>query len=161
LYGWTQRDLAERLEVDPVTVSRWERGVSAPRRAIARRLERLFEAASAAVAPRSRTDATAASTARRAGSVSRSAPATPSKPSSGSPPRPSPPTPPTRFEGIDELVRIVGLDRALDALRELALIGRAPAPVRFAADPTTRLREVEAALREQSELIARARIRRG
>jgi transcriptional regulator with XRE-family HTH domain len=137
LYGWTQRDLAERLEVDPVTVSRWERGISAPRRRIVRQLERLFEAASAKSEP--------------ARAARRGAP---------SPAEAAPLRAPSRFEGIDELVRIVGLDRALDALRELALLGRAPAPVKFADDPTTRLREVETAVREQSELIARARIRR-
>jgi len=30
-YGWTQRELADRLGTDSVTVSRWERGVSKPR----------------------------------------------------------------------------------------------------------------------------------
>ncbi|MEY8841796.1 helix-turn-helix transcriptional regulator, partial [Cribrihabitans sp. XS_ASV171] len=29
--GWTQLDLAERLGVDQGTISRWERGVEAPR----------------------------------------------------------------------------------------------------------------------------------
>jgi transcriptional regulator with XRE-family HTH domain len=29
--GWTQAELASRLGTDPVTVSRWERGVSHPR----------------------------------------------------------------------------------------------------------------------------------
>jgi transcriptional regulator with XRE-family HTH domain len=132
LHGWTQRELAERLEVDPITVSRWERGVSAPRRRVVRQLDRLLAAASSDTKTSDSDDAA---------------------------PRPANASP-SRFAGLDELVRIVGLDRALATLRELALLGHVRAPVKFAADPTTRLREVEAALREQSELIARARISR-
>jgi len=117
-----------------MTVSRWERGVSSPRRRIARHLDRLFAAAPATATARRPTTKTSAIT--------------------------PPPGAPSRFEGIDELVRIVGVNRALAALRELALIGRPPAPVELAVDPNVRLREVETALREQSELIVRARIRR-
>jgi hypothetical protein len=60
--------------------------------------------------------------------------------------------------GIDELVRIVGLDRARKALRREALLGRHPAPVVFPVDPTVRLRELESILRDQSDLISRAKI---
>lgn len=40
--GWTQADLARRLGTDPVTVSRWERGVSRPRPSALKRLAELF-----------------------------------------------------------------------------------------------------------------------
>jgi transcriptional regulator with XRE-family HTH domain len=39
--GWTQAELAERLGSDPVTVSRWERGVSSPRPSALLRLREL------------------------------------------------------------------------------------------------------------------------
>ncbi|MEX2458535.1 MAG: helix-turn-helix transcriptional regulator [Actinomycetota bacterium] len=39
--GWTQADLADRLGTDPVTVSRWERGVSRPRPSAQVRLQEL------------------------------------------------------------------------------------------------------------------------
>lgn len=121
--GWTQRELAENLEVDPMTVSRWERGLSSPRRGIRNRLDAL--AAQIPAKPREQN------------------------------PRP---TLSTR-ERIDELVRIVGLDAALHALRQIALLQRKRAPVHFVDDPNKRMREVEAALREQSALLARAKIR--
>lgn len=40
-YGWTQRDLADRLGTDAVTVSRWERGKSRPRPSAQSQLDRL------------------------------------------------------------------------------------------------------------------------
>jgi transcriptional regulator with XRE-family HTH domain len=40
-YGWTQADLAARIGTDAVTVSRWERGVSRPRRSAQIRLQEL------------------------------------------------------------------------------------------------------------------------
>lgn len=40
-HGWTQSDLAQRLGTDAVTVSRWERGVSRPRRSAVARLRAL------------------------------------------------------------------------------------------------------------------------
>lgn len=40
-HGWTQKELAEILGTDPVTVSRWERGKSQPRPSAATRLEKL------------------------------------------------------------------------------------------------------------------------
>ena len=106
-----------------MTVSRWERGLSSPRRAMRNRLDALIAQL-------------------------------PAKPREQSP-RPLL----SAHERIDELVRIVGLDAALLALRQLALLERKPAPVRFVDEPNKRMREVEAALREQSELIARAKIR--
>lgn len=39
--GWTQLQLAVELGTDPVTVSRWERGVAHPRPAAMRRLDAL------------------------------------------------------------------------------------------------------------------------
>ena len=59
---------------------------------------------------------------------------------------------------IDELVRFVGLESARRALRKMALLKRKPTPVRFLVDPATRLREVDAALREQTELMENAKI---
>lgn len=41
LRGWTQARMADELGTDPVTVSRWERGVAAPRRSAQRRLAEL------------------------------------------------------------------------------------------------------------------------
>lgn len=43
--GWTQADLARRLGTDPVTVSRWERGVTRPRPSARKRLRDLFDPA--------------------------------------------------------------------------------------------------------------------
>ena len=60
---------------------------------------------------------------------------------------------------IDELVRIVGLDRARGALRALALQSRTAEPIRFIVDPTERLRQLDDMLDEQRELIAAAEIR--
>jgi transcriptional regulator with XRE-family HTH domain len=40
-HGWTQAELAARLGTDAVTVSRWERGVSSPRRSAVVRLKEL------------------------------------------------------------------------------------------------------------------------
>ncbi len=59
---------------------------------------------------------------------------------------------------IDELIRFVGVEPARSALRKMALLRRKPTPVRFLVDPTIRLREVDAALREQAELIEHAKI---
>jgi transcriptional regulator with XRE-family HTH domain len=119
-YGWTQQQLGSRLGVDAVTISRWERGVSTPRRHLRRALEDLAvqtpEAASSSQMPAS-VDA-----------------------------------------GIDELVRIVGLNRARKVLRREALLGRNLAPVVFPVDPTVRLRELESVLRDQLDLISRAEI---
>jgi transcriptional regulator with XRE-family HTH domain len=42
--GWTQQQLAERLDVDAVTVSRWERGAVVPRRSVISAVERLWSA---------------------------------------------------------------------------------------------------------------------
>lgn len=39
--GWTQVELALRLGTDPVTVSRWERGISSPRPSAQIRLKEL------------------------------------------------------------------------------------------------------------------------
>ena len=39
--GWTQRQLAEHLGTDPVTISRWERGATKPRRSARARLAAL------------------------------------------------------------------------------------------------------------------------
>lgn len=46
--GWTQAELAQRLGTDPVTVSRWERGTSAPRPSAIMQLAR-FEGTSSDV----------------------------------------------------------------------------------------------------------------
>jgi transcriptional regulator with XRE-family HTH domain len=40
--GWTQRDLADEIGTDAVTISRWERGVTHPRPAVTRRLSELI-----------------------------------------------------------------------------------------------------------------------
>ncbi|MFQ5477599.1 MAG: multiprotein-bridging factor 1 family protein [Candidatus Binatia bacterium] len=126
--GWTQRDLAEQLDVDPMSVSRWERGLSQPRRAMHDRLWALFD---------EMPTTTAAQRHRVAPSLGLRVLAS---------------------ERIDELVRAVGLDPALRALREIALLARKPPSVRFADEPTKRMREVEDALREQSALIAHTKI---
>jgi transcriptional regulator with XRE-family HTH domain len=115
-YGWTQQQLGSRLGVDAVTISRWERGVSTPRRHLRRALENLAEAPSST---------------QMSASID---------------------------SGIDELVRIVGLDRARKALRREALLGRHPALVVFPVDPTVRLRELESILHDQWDLISRAEI---
>ncbi len=112
-----------------MTVSRWERGLSRPRRAARAAIAALRGAAGAGPA----------------GSAARPA----AQPGGGHT---------SGQTAIDELVRIVGLEPALRALRRLVLLRTAPVPVRFPVDPATRLREVETALREQRELIARARI---
>jgi transcriptional regulator with XRE-family HTH domain len=38
--GWTQADMARELDVQLMTVSRWERGVAEPRATTRRRVER-------------------------------------------------------------------------------------------------------------------------
>ncbi len=119
--GWTQRDLAEHLEVDPMTVSRWERGLSHPQRAVAQRLQTLLET---------------------------------TKPESAKSAIPT-----ERFKELMELGRAIGIDSALRALREIALLARKPVPVRFVDEPSKRLREVEAALVQQRALMARAKLR--
>jgi hypothetical protein len=60
--------------------------------------------------------------------------------------------------GIDELVRTIGLERARMALRRRALLDRAPTRVEFPVDPATRLRELDAALKDQTDLISRSKI---
>ena len=57
-HGLTQRDLARRLRVDPVTISRWETGVRSPDkhsmerlRRVARRLEQGNPTASGVAVP--------------------------------------------------------------------------------------------------------------
>jgi transcriptional regulator with XRE-family HTH domain len=42
-HGWTQADLAARLGTDPVTVSRWERGLTSPRPSAQLRLGELAD----------------------------------------------------------------------------------------------------------------------
>ncbi len=115
-YGWTQQRLAEYLEVDTATVSRWERGLTRPRRGVRAAIERL-----------------------RTG--------TPTEAANDS-----------ADPSINELVRILGTEPARRALRRLVLQKQKPAQVEFPVDPSARLHELETLLREQSELIARARI---
>lgn len=112
----TQAQLAAVLDVDAVTVSRWERGVASPRRRHLALMEKL-----------------------------RSEPGVGEGRISDDP-------------SIDELIRFVGVEPARSALRKMALLRRKPTPVRFLVDPTIRLREVDAALREQAELIEHAKI---
>ena len=114
-YGWSQQDLARRLRVDAMTVSRWERGLSRPRRALRARIESLSTASPSLV---SAADEAA----------------------------------------IMELVRLVGANPALRALRKLVLLMRAPKRIDFPVDPADRLREVERALAEQRDLVARAEV---
>ncbi len=127
--GWTQRDLADHLDVDPVSVSRWERGLSRPRRGLRDRLRVLLVKMPTTTAPLRRPTEAALS------------------------PRVS------TSERVDELVRSVGLNAALHALREIVLLSREPTALRFVDDPTKRMREVEAALSEQSALIKCAKIK--
>ena len=49
--GWTQLELAQRLQVTPVTVYNWERGRTEPRLAQFRRLARTFGVRMDAIAP--------------------------------------------------------------------------------------------------------------
>ena len=49
--GWTQLELAHRLQVTPVTVYNWERGRTEPRLAQFRQLARLFAVRMDAIAP--------------------------------------------------------------------------------------------------------------
>lgn len=39
--GWTQRELAERIGVDPLSVSRWERGAVKPSEAAVKALDKI------------------------------------------------------------------------------------------------------------------------
>lgn len=103
--GWTQADLAARLGTDPVTVSRWERGVSRPRPSAQTRLRELAA------------------------------------------PMPG---------GLAALVRLTGPVEAERVLLRRRLLACRPVRQHFGADPTTRLREVERARREQTSLKARA-----
>ena len=128
--GWTQRELAEHLDVDPVTVSRWERRVTEPKAGALKRILRL-----SANGPAGRPSSAAASQASSRHHVAWA-----------------------EASAIGELVRIVGTEEALHALRERALLKRGRSSTRLPVDPAVRLREVEAALREQSELISRAAI---
>ena len=104
--GWTQQQLAERLDVDAVTVSRWERGAVVPRRSMLSAVDRLWSAPD---------------------------------------------------ESLAELVRIVGADVARKALRQIVLLRWRPSEIRFPVDPSVRLKEVEVALAEQLDLVARAK----
>ncbi len=104
--GWTQQQLAEQLEVDAVTVSRWERGASLPRRSMLSAVDRLWSSSD---------------------------------------------------ESLEELVRIVGADVARKALRRIVLMRWRPAEIRFPVDPSKRLKEVEVALAEQLDFLARAK----
>lgn len=128
--GWTQAHLARLLGVDTATVSRWERGGSQPRAGLRAALARLADSPSPEVPP----DHESVANEARPGRFSRDA-------------------------SIDELVRIVGLARARQSLRALALQARPPEPLRLPVDPTMRLRELDKMLDEQRALRARARIR--
>jgi len=105
--GWTQQQLAEHLDVDAVTVSRWERGASLPRRSMLSAVDRLWSAPD---------------------------------------------------ESLEELVRIVGADVARKALRRIVLMRWRPAEIRFPVEPSARLKEVEIALAEQLDFLARAKL---
>jgi hypothetical protein len=61
---------------------------------------------------------------------------------------------------LSSLARVVGHDRAVLALKRAILLARAPARQRFVEDPTTRVRRVERARREQTALKRRVRFRR-
>ena len=98
------------MEVDVVTVSRWERGVVAPRRGAISAIER--------IAGRSTSEAS-----------------------------------------VDQLVRVVGTERALRALRQVALLETAPRAVNFPVDPSLRLRELDSMLTEQRDLVVRTKRR--
>ncbi len=98
------------MEVDVVTVSRWERGVVAPRRGAISTIER--------IAGRSTTEA-----------------------------------------NVDQLVGVVGTERALRALRQVALLETAPREVSFPVDPGQRLRALDSMLTEQRDLVARTKRR--
>lgn len=104
--GWTQQQLAEQLDVDAVTVSRWERGAAVPRRSMLSAVDRLWSVPD---------------------------------------------------ESLEELVRIVGADVARKALRRIVLMRWRPAEIRFPVDPAKRLKEVEVALAEQLDFLARAK----
>jgi len=41
--GLTQKELAGRLKVDSITISRWERGTQRPLQSVIRRIERLIK----------------------------------------------------------------------------------------------------------------------
>jgi transcriptional regulator with XRE-family HTH domain len=127
---WTQAELARLLGVDTATVSRWERGGSRPRASQRAALARLADSPSPEAPIESESVASGPSPGRF-----------------------------SRHESIDELVRIVGLDRARLALRALALQARPPEPLRLPVDPTGRMLELDEMLAEQRALNARARIR--
>ena len=93
-----------------MTVSRWERGVVAPRRGAISAIER--------IAGRSNTETS-----------------------------------------VDELVRVVGTERALRALRQVALLETPTRDVKFPVDPSLRLRELDSMLAEQRDLVARTKRR--
>lgn len=98
------------MEVDVMTVSRWERGVVAPRRGAISAIERM--------AGRSTTEAS-----------------------------------------VDQVLRVVSTERALRALRQVALLETVPRDVHFPVDPSLRLRELDTMLTEQRDLVARAKRR--
>ncbi len=121
--------LAEHLGVDPMSVSRWERGATAPGPGTAKRLHWLLEGGRRNVASK----------------VSLSE-------------RRRPDTDAGLYPAIAELVRIVGTDVSLRVLRERALLDRPPTATRFPVDPAVRLEEVDRALREQTQVIERSTI---
>lgn len=129
--GLTQQELAARLAVDAMTVSRWERGVSQPSRHHRLAIERF-----------------AAETSPPNG-------ATVAEPGVAYAPASTP-----EDARIDELVRMVGSTRALRSLRRELLLSAPRPPRRFAVVPKTRLRELESMLAEQTDLVDRSTIGR-
>ena len=111
-----------------MTVSRWERGSSTPRGSARAAIDRLVGVSGESREP----------------DVSNVKPASARE----------------GFEqaGVAELVRAVGEEAATRALRRLVLLRIAPVSRSVPVDPAERFREVERALREQSELISKGRI---
>jgi transcriptional regulator with XRE-family HTH domain len=130
--GWTQKKLAEYLGIDPISVSRWERGLTNPGPGAATRLRCWFDSDGTDTDSFVRGEAGLSDSSRTPG----------------------------LDPAIAELVRIVGTEETLYVLRERALLRRAASAVCFPVDPATRLREVDQARREQTELIDRVTITR-
>jgi len=128
--GWTQKKLAEYLGVDSISVSRWEHGLTKPGPGAATRLRRWFDSDGTDTDSFVRGEAGLSDSSRTPG----------------------------LNPAIAELVRIVGTEETLHVLRERALLRRAAPAARFPVDPATRLREVDQARREQTELIDRVTI---